>query len=82
MPYSVGRTMETKIFTPCIHWLVGTALLSNALAGLRMLNTCENCVKNLRHFLIFGEFNIVEKNIFFIILMNNGEAFIHLNIFN
>ena len=63
MPYSVGRTMETKIFTPCIHWLVGTALLSNALAGLRMLNTCENCVKNLRRFFfnIHGEINIVKK---------------------
>ena len=33
--------METEIFTPCIHGLVGTALLSNALAGLRMLNTCK-----------------------------------------
>ena len=65
MPYSLGRTMETEIFTPCIHGLVGTALLSNALAGLRMLNTCENCVKNLRHFFlnIHGEINIV-KNFF------------------
>ena len=74
MPYSVGRTMETKIFTPCIHWLVGTALLSNALAGLRMLNTCKNCVKNLRHFSIHGELDIVEKIFFFVILMNNDEA--------
>ena len=30
MPYSLGRTMETEIFTPCIHGLVGTALLSRA----------------------------------------------------
>ena len=63
MSYSLGRTMETEIFTPCIHGLVGTALLSNALAGLRMLNTCENCVKNLRRFFfnIHGEINIVKK---------------------
>ena len=65
MPYSLGRTMETEIFTPCIHGLVGTALLSNALAGLRMLNTCDNCVKKSKAFFFHGELNIVEKIFFF-----------------